>query len=353
MPEEQVLPVGHKIQWYTVQKVLGQGGFGVTYLARDTNLDQDVAIKEFLPKDLATRDDNYTVQSIHDQSKEVFEWGLDRFIKEAKTLAKFNHPNIVRVLSVFEANNTAYMVMNYEHGISFLDSLRQNKIYTEEELMNILLPLMDGLEVMHKAGFIHRDIKPGNIFVRENGTPLLLDFGSARQAIGEETKTLTKLVSPGYAPFEQYFGKSDIQGPWTDIYSLGATMYRAIIGEPPTDSTFRNRASGEKAINEMWETLNAHSDKYSITFLRAIEHSLRTNFRDRPQTISEWRVMFTDPSISTQTQWRMAKTTADSPKLNIKKLANWKSVFLILVTVLITVTVTIGILEYLDIIKIR
>jgi serine/threonine protein kinase len=128
--------------------------------------------------------------------------------------------------------------------------------------------------------------------------------------MGEETKTLTKFVTPGYAPFEQYYGKSDMQGPWTDIYSLGATLYRAITGDPPIDSTFRNRSTGEKAILEIWDILDKHNSKYSTFFLRAIEHSLRSNFKDRPQSVSEWKVMFTDPSVSTQTQWRLASSSS-------------------------------------------
>jgi serine/threonine protein kinase len=303
------LPENYKLHGFTIKNVLGQGGFGVTYLAHDNNLERDVAIKEYMPRDIATRASDMTIHPSDENTAENLQWGLEKFIKEARTLSKFDHPNIVRVHSVFEANNTAYMVMSYEQGKSFLDILKDGQP-DEDELMDIILPLLDGLEVMHKKGFIHRDIKPANIFIRNDGTSVLLDFGSARQAMGEETKTLTKFVTPGYAPFEQYYGKSDMQGPWTDIYSLGATLYRAITGDPPIDSTFRNRSTGEKAILEIWDILDKHNSKYSTFFLRAIEHSLRSNFKDRPQSVSEWKVMFTDPSVSTQTQWRLASSSS-------------------------------------------
>ncbi len=310
----QPLPVGYKLHWYVIRSVLGQGGFGITYLAHDANLDMDVAIKEFMPRDIATRHADMTVGAVDADTTESLHTGLERFIREARTLSKFNHPNIVRVHSVFEANKTAYMVMSYEQGENFLDMIKRGQP-SEEELMDIIMPLLDGLEVMHKQGFIHRDIKPANIFVRTDGTPVLLDFGSARQAMGEETRTLTKFVTPGYAPYEQYFGKSDVQGPWTDIYSLGASLFRVITGEPPVDSTFRNRVTGEHAILEIWEALDKHSNKYSTFFLRAIEHSLRSNHKERPQSIAEWRKMFTDPVVSTNTQWRLARTASPGHSL--------------------------------------
>ena len=307
--ELKTLPVDYELQCYTIKSILGQGGFGVTYLAYDNNLEREVAIKEFMPRDIAGRDHDYTLEPLKEEFAEKLEWGLERFIREARTLSKFNHDNIVRVYSVFKENNTAYMVMSYEHGISFHEKLLKDGRPDEDELIRILFDLTSGLEVLHEARFIHRDIKPGNIFIREDGTAVLLDFGSARQAIGEETMTLTKVVTPGYAPFEQYYSRSDMQGPWTDIYSLGATCYKAIVGEPPMDSSFRNRYTGEEAINEIWNELDKHNKEYSTLFLRAIEHSLRSNHKERPQTVREWRAMMEDSSVSTQTQWRMAASS--------------------------------------------
>lgn len=314
------LPADYELQFYTIKNVLGQGSFGVTYLAKDNNLDREIAIKEFMPREIARRSNDYSLCALNESMEEQLAWGMERFIREARTLSKFNHNNIVRVHTVFEANNTAYMVMSYEHGVSFQEKLLSDGQPSEDELKDMIFGLLDGMEVLHEAGFIHRDIKPGNIFIREDGTAILLDFGSARQAIGEETMTLTKVVTPGYAPFEQYFGQSSMQGPWTDIYALGATCYRAITGEPPMDATFRNRITGESAIKEIWEQLDKHSNKYSTFLLRAIEHSLRSKYQDRPQSVREWRGMLVDPSVSTQTQWRLASDSyIKKGKSNIKK----------------------------------
>ena len=325
--EPKTLPAGYELQCYTISSVLGHGGFGVTYLANDNNLDREVAIKEFMPRDIAARDNDFTIHPLNDGMGEQLAWGMERFIREARTLSKFNHNNIVRVHSVFEANNTAYMVMSYERGVSFHEKLLKDGQPSEEELKDMLLGLLDGMEVLHEARFIHRDIKPGNIFIREDGTAILLDFGSARQAIGEETMTLTKVVTPGYAPFEQYYGQSAMQGPWTDIYALGATCYSAITGDPPMDSTFRNRHTGEEAIKEIWDELDKYSKKYSTFFLRAIEHSLRSKYQERPQSVKEWRAMLDDPSISTQTQWRLATGSymnKNAKATTIVKNKSWK-----------------------------
>ncbi len=176
---KNALPTDYEMHWYNIEKVLGQGAFGMTYLARDKNLDRQVAIKEYMPGQFSHRNDDLTIQPTSSEQKEDFEWGLKRFISEARTLTKFEHPNLVSVFNVFEMNNTAYMVMNYEIGKSLQEILKSRKTLREDELMKILIPLMGGLEIMHEKGFIHRDIKPGNIFIRQDGNPVLLDFGSA------------------------------------------------------------------------------------------------------------------------------------------------------------------------------
>ena len=161
-------------------KILGQGGFGITYLAYDSNLDEDVAIKEYLPIELAVREGDYSVHPVSEDHGNNFQWGLERFISEARTLTRFKHPNIVRVRNVFEDNNTAYMVMEYEEGESLQELLSRRKTMEEAEILNILLPILGGLQLIHEKKFIHRDIKPANIFIRKDGSPVLLDFGSAR-----------------------------------------------------------------------------------------------------------------------------------------------------------------------------
>jgi len=288
------LPDGYKLHWYEIHAILGRGGFGITYLALDTNLNHEVAIKEFLPTDLAMRASDSSIHPISDEHLDIFSWGLNRFINEAQTLAQFRHPNIVLVHSVFEANGTAYMVMEYEKGESLEEAYNLNRLNSEEALLGILHPLMDGLQRIHESGFVHRDIKPKNIYLRDDGRPVLLDFGSARQALGVETRTLTTLVSPGYAPFEQYNATrdSDKQGPWTDIYALGATIYRGMSGKSPVDALARANAKLEGNKDILEPAVELGEGKFSQRFLEGIDRSLRFAPEERPQSIAQWREMF-------------------------------------------------------------
>jgi serine/threonine protein kinase len=277
-----------RLHWYVLERVLGQGGFGITYLARDTNLDQPVAIKEYLPVDVATRREDGTVRPRTTEYGERYRGGLERFIREARTLARFDHPNIVRVHSVFEFNDTAYMVMRFEEGETLAALLERRHVLSESELMRVLLPIADGLELVHKAGFIHRDIKPDNILIRADGSSVLLDFGSARQALGH-TRTVTILVAPGYAPFEQYYSGVESQGPWTDIYGLGATCYRAIAGRPPLDAIARSKGILGSTKEILLPAHVAGAGRYSENLLRAIDHALEFAEADRPQTLADWK----------------------------------------------------------------
>jgi serine/threonine protein kinase len=286
------LKPGYKLHWYRITQILGQGGFGITYHARDLNLDRDVAIKEYLPVEMAVREGDYSVHPLSEAHGQQYTWGLDRFIVEARTLAKFDHPNIVRVYSVFEENNTGYMVMRYERGQSLQEKIDLERTLGESDILKVIMPILNGLEMIHQSGFIHRDIKPDNIYLREDGSPVLIDFGSARQALGEKTKTLTSLITPGYAPIEQYYSKSDEQGPWTDIYSLGATAYRAITGVGPMDALERSRTMLELQRDIFIYTNEICSGKFSGSFLNAIDHALQFRLKDRPRSISEWRHEF-------------------------------------------------------------
>jgi len=297
------LPENHQLHWYRIQRVLGQGAFGITYLALDINLDRLVAIKEYMPGQMATRAADLVIQPQSDEHREDFHWGLQRFVEEARTLTRFEHPNLVRVLNVFELHGTAYMVMNYELGESLQQVLKRNRTLDERSLVGILVPLMNGLELIHGKGFVHRDIKPGNIFIRNDGSPVLLDFGSARQTRGHaDPQTLTTLVSPGYAPIEQYTSKSNRQGPWTDIYGLAATLYRAISGSAPSSATDRSAMLHEGMQDDLQRLSTLGVGKYSEKFLAAIDHGLAFKVEDRPQSIGAWRAefAFNEAEIDTQ-----------------------------------------------------
>jgi len=214
-------------------------------------------------------------------------------LDEAKTLARFKHPNIVSILNFFEENGTAYVVMPYEEGEPLDRLMRQGEITDEKSLLGILMPILDGLEKVHSTNLIHRDIKPANIYIRDDGSPVLIDFGSARTALGQQTRTLTAIVSPGYAPFEQYHGSGDKQGPWTDIYALGATLYAIINGgRGPTEATMRANVLLEDKGDPLVPVTKIGEGRYSRPFLEAVDAALAFRPDQRPQSISAWRKMF-------------------------------------------------------------
>jgi serine/threonine protein kinase len=276
---QNALPLGSMLMEYRLVSVLGAGGFGITYLGHDTNLEKDVAIKEYLPSAFATRGPAGVVPtSLHAQHD--YKWGLERFIQEARTLAKFSHPHIVRVNRFFEANGTGYMVMDYEAGVPLKTWLQKHSPASEALIKALMMPLLDGLEKVHAAGFLHRDIKPDNIFVRQDGGPVLIDFGAARHAMTGASQNMTTIVSPGYAPFEQYTTTSE-QGPWTDIYSLCGVLYFAVTGNNPPDAITRMKA------DTVAQGLAAARARYSEPFIRAIEWGLSLEEAKRPRNVPE------------------------------------------------------------------
>ena len=286
------LPVGTEMQSYEIRKVLGRGGFGITYLAHDSHLEISVAIKEFFPSDLAYRDEERAVRAKSSLHQNHFNWGRDRFLMEARTLARFKHRNIVRVLTFFEMNQTAYMVMEYEQGKSLSTVLNIRKTLNEEEILSFVMPLLDGVGALHTAGFIHRDIKPDNIYIRNDNSPVLLDFGSARAELSDQTQAFTTLLTPGYAPFEQYY-KNSRQGPWTDIYAVGAVMYHAVTGSRPLESTERSDTRLRGESDPLQSLTVSGAGKYSERFLKAVDRALMVLEKDRPQSIDEWKLEFT------------------------------------------------------------
>ncbi len=275
----QELPRGYGLQEYRIEKLLGVGGFGLTYLARDENLNLQVALKEYLPGEIATRGADQTISPSSKETEETFGWGKRRFLDESRTLASFRHPNIVRVMRFFEANGTAYMVMEFVEGAPLADWIKGRRPLPEAHLRAFFMPLLEGLEVVHKAGYTHRDIKPGNIYVREDDTPVLLDFGSARMQAAERTA----IVSPGYAPFEQYHATGN-QGPWSDLYALGGVLYWIITGNRPHEAVARVRE------DTMPPALNTGDrDLYGAELLAAIDWALAPHEDQRPQSVAEWR----------------------------------------------------------------
>lgn len=280
------LPPGFELHEYRIDSVLGQGGFGITYLATDVNLNVKVAIKEYLPASVAHRATDQSVSPRWPEDQRFYQNGLDSFLVEARTLATFRHPNIVRVARFFEAHRTAYMVLDYERGESLKTWWGKNGNMPEQELLALLKPLLDGLAVVHEAGYLHRDIKPDNIYVRrEDGSLVLLDFGAARQAVGGQQDG-TSVVTPGYAPIEQYSGGD--QGPWTDIHALGATLYWMVTGKKPVAATERM-----DEVLPMTAAEEAGRGRYSPEFLRTIDWALQLEAKDRPQDMASFlRALF-------------------------------------------------------------
>jgi hypothetical protein len=275
---------------YRIVRVVGAGGFAITYEAEDVHLGTPVALKEYYPVDFGDRDSTMSVRPKSERHRNTFEWGRSNFLQEARTLARFEHPSIVRVTRVFEANATAYMVMRFEEGDSFEAWLRSlGRPPSQEELDRIIAPLLEALEMMHAKDFLHRDIAPDNILVRRNGGPVLLDFGAARRAVAEMSRSLTGIVKAGYSPHEQYSSDSRQQGPWSDIYALGATLYRAVAGLPPEEVTLRVDQ------DRMPPAAAAATGTYRPEFLAGIDACLRVRSSQRPQSVSQLRTLLLAP----------------------------------------------------------
>jgi serine/threonine protein kinase len=287
---EHALESGTVIHGYIISKVLGVGGFGITYLAKDSKLGMEVVIKEYFPGELAERKDDSTIVSKSSNTERDFKKGMQRFAEEAKTLAKFNHPSIVKILTYFESNNTAYFVMEYEEGIDLSQYLKQkNKPLSQEEILSIMMPILEGLKEVHKHNYLHRDIKPGNILLRKNKAPILIDFGASKMIIGEATKSITSMLTEGYAPLEQYSTDSKKQGPFTDIYAIAAVMYKMITGKVPPSAQTRSYGVLSDSKDPHKPLLSLGLFEYNINFLKAIDMALLINGKDRPQNVQQFQ----------------------------------------------------------------
>jgi serine/threonine protein kinase len=287
-PNTQALPPGTRLEEFEIERVLGSGGFGITYLARDTSLGRQVVIKENLPVQFAFRDTHsLTVSPRHTtgEDAENFAWSLENFSKEAALLASLDHPGIVKVLRSFSAFGTAFFVMPYVDGLP-LDELihsrtDQGKPFTVEEISGLLQRVLEALAYLHDRGIYHRDIKPGNILITRDGIPVLIDFGSARQRLSE--RSMTVVESPGYTPFEQLQGRGNV-GPWSDLYALGATVARAITGETLPKAN-------DRVFDDPWVPL---AQRWEITatlptpLLASIDKALHPRDKDRWQDAREW-----------------------------------------------------------------
>ncbi len=283
---DQALSLGTRLGDYRLDAIIGHGGFGITYRAFDTQLAKFVAIKEYFPVEFAVRRPDGEVGARGTRFTDDFVWGRERFLDEARALARFRHVHIVPVLRYFEANGTAYTVMEFEDGRSVAQLLRApNRRLQPDEVRRLAEGLLSGLRAVHAQGFLHRDIKPSNIIVRHDGVPILIDFGAARQAMGGRTRTLTSILTPQYAPIEQYAldGK---QGPWSDIYSAAAVLHHAVAGSPPPEAVSR---VGTDPYRPLAVT---QADRFDQTLLAAIDSGLAFAPDERPQTVADWSVQF-------------------------------------------------------------
>jgi serine/threonine protein kinase len=274
----QPLPEGYQLENYRIANVLSCGGFSIVYLAYDEN-DQPVAIKEYLPSQLALRKEGDALPSIAEENLAMFKYGLRCFFEEGRSLARLSHPNVVRVLNFFRANETVYLVMRYERGRTLQQHIQARRGSIKEKFIrHVFTLLLNGLREVHSNKLLHLDIKPANIYIRNDGTPVLIDFGAARQTLVEEGERLTPMYTPGFASPEQYKDREHL-GPWSDCYAIGASIFACIAGVAPQAADHRVEKDRYVSATKVWNS------KYSRQLLETIDWCLELDHLKRPQSV--------------------------------------------------------------------
>ncbi|KQU80689.1 MULTISPECIES: serine/threonine-protein kinase [unclassified Rhizobacter] len=286
--DQGALRPGTRLGEFEILRVLGVGGFGIVYLAMDHALERQVAIKEYMPAAMAARGDGDQVSLRSQSHLETFGIGLRSFVNEAKLLARFDHPSLVKVYRFWEANGTAYMVMPYYAGRTLKEERKALAgVPSDAWIRGVIDPLLGALQVLHDEDVFHRDIAPDNILLLPSGLPVLLDFGAARRVIGDRTQTLTAILKPNYAPIEQYADVGQLrQGPWTDLYALGAVLHFVITGRPPVPSAARAVHDDAKPLAQLDEVQRGTIGQ---PLLRSIDWALAVRPSHRPQNVAQFR----------------------------------------------------------------
>ena len=290
----QALPQGYRFNEFEIEQVIGEGGFGVVYSAWDHQLERRVAIKEYMPASMALRGDNLQLQLRSERFVAVFQAGMNSFIQEARILARFSHPGLLHVLRFWQDNDTAYMVTEYYSGDTLKNRLhKEPQLVSEAWIRSLLPPLLSALRTLHDNGYLHRDIALDNIQIQENMLPVLLDFGSACKEIGHLTDKTEIMLKPGYAPIEQYSeGRDGDQGPWTDIYALGAVLHMLVAGEPPPVSVVRLISNNYQPLAQR------RPPGFSLSLLQLIDEMLQLQPADRPQSIQALAARLNDLDLA-------------------------------------------------------
>ncbi len=273
------LPNGFHLADYRIVRKIGGGGFSFVYLAYDDK-DKEVAIKEYLPGNLVTRDDAQRITPLSEENSNMFKYGMRFFCEEGRSLARISHPNIVKVENFFRANDTMYLVMQYEEGKTLQDHIRAHRGQIKESFIRrVFASLLNGLREVHAQKLLHLDIKPGNIYIRKDGSPVLIDFGAVRQSFKKEHQKIMNLYTPGFAAPEQYHYGKDTLGPWTDIYGVGASIYACLAGTPPIAADVRVERDTLVPAITTWQ------GKYSHKLLAIVDACLQIDPLSRPPSV--------------------------------------------------------------------